>query len=207
MKRFGWIFAGAVTLASATLAVAHAVYEPVFPEGSQAGPVAVGGLTKQQAAQALNEWWAEASAKQVDLDTQFLTEELEAATIAELGLLLDVEATLDQASRLTLWQKAGRVVQPPEEQLDPLPAILVLDEAKTAELNRFVERAAPEPQPASFALVDGKVQITPERAQVRLDEPALKRLLVRAIEDDGGAELPLEEFGKTMPDEMLAQMS
>ena len=182
-KKFWGAGAGALLLAIAMSAPAAG--EPLLPEGLSAGECSLGGLTRQEAEQAVNDYVASLSSRKITLD---MGEEQADTTAGELGLYWsnqeEVNAVLDEYQNSNLvrqYMKASDWKRQPES----IPLETSVEEEK---VRAFIESKyagmVQEPLDAVITRENGEFVITPSAAGVTIDVEATNRALQEAFQED-----------------------
>jgi vancomycin resistance protein YoaR len=185
-RRIGLVGAGRVlVLAAAYVATALGTGDQL-PRDTRVAGVSVGGMTRDEAVDAVRQ----GAPRQVSVTVDGATDEVDAE---EAGLSLDAEASVDQAgggsrwSPVTLWHRwAGGD--------DVEPVVEVDDEQLAAYVASLTEEIGEAP-------VDGVVRLTAKGVRVRepeagtgVDEDQAREALVAAYQRDEPAELPTSDL-------------
>ncbi len=136
----------------------------VIPQGIYIGSVSVGGMTAEEAAEAISAYVEEISAETITLNAEDAILE---TTLAELGFTKDVEATIQEALQ---YGKSGNLVarykatKDLEKESITLPLTLVADEeqistyleAHAEEVNQEAVDYTLTRENGSFVIIDGQ---------------------------------------------------
>ena len=187
-RRRLWLgLGGAGVVLLGAYAVAVLVVGDTLPRGTSVAGVPIGGLTRTEAVDRLEE-----RVEGPDTLTVTAGEETEDVTPAEAGLTLDAEESVDQVAGSSRWSPAGLWSRlSGGQELDA--AVAVDDDALGALLEGLEEQVGTEP-------VEGAVRLTAKGVRTREPEPgtaidveAAREALVAAYVGDGTAELPTSE--------------
>lgn len=167
------------------------------------GLIAVGGLTRDEAARKLRVWWETEKRRTLTLRHDALTRTPPPMKPSELGLTLDDQASVDPLPYETFWDDAGRTLsRGGQEPLRFDPVFRTLD-VQNDVLRDFVRDNAGRPQAAAVRYRAGGIVREPEVSGFRLDEAQLPKAIVEALKGNGTIELPLIEAAKRVPDQAL----
>lgn len=186
------------------LALVAARYEPVAAKGTKLGLVPIGGLTRDQAAFRLRQWWESEKTRQLTLRIPNVEETLKAKP-SELGISLDDQATADQAEYRDFWESAQDSLGV-SEMGKALDVKFKYGQADLKKIRAFCARYLKPPTPARIEILPGGWKRHPEIPGMALDETKLGELVVEAIRD-GEAELPFKTAEKKITDEQLNSIS
>ncbi len=205
-KKIGIVVVAMLALSGACLGIAAARYEPVVRPGVRLGSVDVGGMSRDQARQALGSWWATAKDTSLAMDSKGFKRSPEGWTAAKMGVELDVDASFDQIPFEDLWEYMQRRVGLGKDQSKTYDLVYrrVPDGARA--LKEFVAANAKATRPAK-AVWDGfGVRTEPETPGGELDEDRLPEAVAEAIANGHKGEIPLKVAEKRVPDEALTQI-
>jgi vancomycin resistance protein YoaR len=162
-------------------------------------------MTKQQAGQAVQEQWLQASARTV----QPLRRGARLGPpvpVAKLGHSLDVEATARALPMDSLWSRALRSVGLMPAHRSALPPKLRLEPGLADGLAATVRAQLGVARPARALWKGGKVVLEPEEPGSALDVAALREPVAEALEGATEFEVPLRSAEPTVSDEELARI-
>ena len=165
-------------------------------------------MSMNAARQRLEAWWQERSTSPIELIGPSIDAEPIEATPAELGIRLDVEATLAQLPLDTFEEWVGRASR--SERMARADFDLVLDFSglDADALHAIVAQTSPRLEQASAVLDDqGTIVLTPEVASMELVLPAAIEQLERAVLRGQPALVQAMYSGKRVPDGELAKIT
>lgn len=182
-KKFWGVGAGALMLALALSVPAAA--EPRLPEGLSAGECSLGGLTREEADQAVNDYVSGLASRKITLN---MGEDKADTTAGELGLYWsnqdEVNAALDEYQNSNLirqYMKSADLKKSPES----IPLETSVDEEK---VKAFIESKysglVQAPQDAAITRENGEFVITPSTPGVMIDVEATNAALQEAFQAD-----------------------
>ena len=182
-KKFWGAGAGALMLAMMLSAPAAA--EPRLPEGLSAGECSLGGLTREEADQAVNDYVAGLASRKITLD---MGEDRADTTAGELGIYWsnqdEVDAALDEYQNSNLIQQYMRTADL-KKTPETIPVETAVDEAK---VRAFIESKytglVQEPVDASITRENGEFVVTPSVPGVMIDVEATNAALQEAFQAD-----------------------
>jgi len=195
------VLAGAVVLGFALMA---AQYDPKAPPGTRVGEIEIEGLTAEQAATRVREWWEQEKFRTVQL--RLPTGQIYEDRASRLGLGMDDAATIAKVDFESLWDSLKRAVQGngerqrPDFVFKPIPI-------DTKPIEQFVERHVPDREPARVIYRGGIFERKPEVAGFRLDASRIFDSSLAAFQSQSPAEMPLKLDEKKVPDEALSKIT
>jgi vancomycin resistance protein YoaR len=179
-------------------------YEPKAAPGTRVGEIDIEGLTAEQAAFRVRQWWEQEKGRvlQMELPGGEVYEE----RASRLGLSIDDAATIAQVDFESLLDSIQRAVkgsaERPRYDLVFKPASI-----DTKPIEQFVEKHIPERKPARVVFRNGVIERTPEVAGFRLDTTRIYDAARVAFREQAPAELPLKLDDKKVPDELLSKIT
>ncbi len=206
--RLAVYFAGTILLS--LLVVALAVF--AYPKRIAANTVVDGldlSLAPLPAAKArLESWWEEKSNARLEVFGPSKEAGAEHATGKELGIQLDVDATLAQLPKDGLVAWASRSVGRTNEGGSTYRAVFDFDDLDTARLEQIVAKRSPKLSPAKVVLDDaGKIVRTPEASTMSLVLDDTIASLRGALVDGKPAHVVGEFGAKRVPDDELEKIT
>ena len=201
MKR--WLLLGGLALLalSGAYVVAVLVAGDDLPRGTTIEGVPVGGLSRDAAADRLEEELAERAAAPLRVEVSGSTEEVDPE---EAGLSLDAEASVDQVaggqrwSPATLWDRFTGG--------DELEAVAAVDEERWDDfVTALDEQVAEEPVDGAVRLTRKGVQVTDPEPGTGFDADEVRRTLEAAYLSDGEVELPTFEVAPEIDADDVAE--
>ncbi|MFZ4507272.1 MAG: VanW family protein [Fimbriimonas sp.] len=206
MKRAVWIGAGLVVALVSFASIFAATYVPTIEQRTMAGPVPVGGLTKEAAARKLRIWWETERLNELKVSLANGVA-LEPKTPGKLGVTLDDVATLAEAPMTEAMDVASKAVGQGEPQNAQLKLVF---RATTANLNPILDEAKKTmgpPKPARAFWAEGAIQRVPEVATYQVIKDQIAEATIQALlEGKDEVVLPVEEAPKRVSDEELAKL-
>ncbi|MBC8064613.1 MAG: VanW family protein, partial [Chlorobia bacterium] len=174
---------------------------------TQIGIVAVGGLTKEDAAKKLRIWWESERVSELSLTNSLIKNPLPRMTPGKLGITLDDAASVDQCEMSDFWAAAQSTVTGGQYEKKKLEVKFKSTDGNLDTLKKIVKSAIGAPRPARVNFVGGTIVREPEVTSYELDESALSGAVVAGLEGNGEIEIPIKEAPKKLPDEKLAEIS
>lgn len=186
--------------------VAMTVPETIAPN-VYIGPVAVGGLTPEEAARKLRVWWEAEKRSTMNLSHPGLRPKF-SFTPGQMGVTVDPTESLADAPRSGALQAAQQAVGQGEPARKELPVRFHIVTTPVAEFSSEVKAAIPPAAPATVGYSGGAILVTKESTRMELDIPATQQnvvdALVSGIRDAG---IVMREGEKSIPDEELAKIT
>ncbi len=182
MKKTFWAAGGSALLLSILLAF-PASAQPKLPEGMSAGECSLGGMTRDEAEQAINDYVAGLASRKVTLD---MGQEKADTTAGELGLFWsneeEVGAAMDEYLSSNLIQQYMKTVD-----LKTAPQSIPLETSvEEGMVKAFIESRysglVQEPQDASIVRENGEFIVTPSVAGTVIDVEATNAALQEAFQ-------------------------
>jgi vancomycin resistance protein YoaR len=207
MKRFIVGLFGVIAVVAVALTLVAARFEPKIVPGAMVGLVSVGGLTRDEAAFKLRQWWETEKVRPLQLRAAKLKGEIPPTSASKLGLALDDVASVDQLPLEDFWQNASNKItrgQPERTQFEPQ---FTYNEETAAWLVELVRERGSGKQKAQVFWRSGSIVRKPEAPGLALNAAELPTAVVAALGADGVVELPLVEGAKRVPDEALAEIT
>jgi hypothetical protein len=176
-----------------------------------AGSVDVSGLTTEQARLKVRIWWENERKRTIEFTSKSLSLSAIRYTPGQVGIALDDVATIAQLPTDNAFDGAQQVVTgvKPARQDFPLVFRWISNSGEQLippDLIWAVEKAAPEPVPASVDYRNGAILLKKEVAGVQLDRTALTEATLASLQEEWKVEIPLKEAPKRVPDEELEKI-
>lgn len=206
MKRFFFSVGLTLLIVAVALSVAAYRYEPRVRPGTTVGQVPVGGLTRDEAARKLRDWWETEKNRELTLRVPGRPGREVRMAVSRLGIVLDDHAVVEKLPYDDFWESARRLFGQSTEGVRVEPLYRTVETDLSA-LAKFVADSSGPILPARVRFVDGQIVRTPETAGIALDTDSLPSLLAAATAADGVVDLPVTEAPKTVPDRMLAKIT
>ena len=192
-KRSIWSGAALAAVISLSMAAPASAKEMTIPDGIFVGDIELGGMTKEEAGQTIQDYVNTLADRKVTLTIEGTPVE---TTAGELGFAwTNPEAVEEAASHGT----GGNLIQQYMERkdLEKEPVHLSLetgvDGTEFAEfVNANCQGMTAEPQNAAITRVDGRFEITPEVDGKTVDTEATKTALETALADTDAGEVAVE---------------
>lgn len=185
--------------------IVAAKHQPTLRPNTFIGPVAVGGLTPDDAARKLRVWWETERRRTLTLTSTRLKGELPAMTPGQLGIALDDTGSVAQVEVRDFWENAS-------DQIGSQPEKLQLDvkfkpvQANFGPLKQRIKTMLGPVRPARVRYEAGQIITEPEVTSFELDETEIGPRVTAALAGDGRLEVPIKEAPKRIPDEELAKI-
>ncbi len=189
------------------LTVTAARFVPTIRPNTQIGVVAVGGLTKEEAAKKLRIWWESERKKELRLTNNLIKTPLPPMTPGKLGISLDDAASVDQCELSDFWGAAQSTVSGGEYEKKELDVKFKSGSSDLGNLKKLVKSAIGKPRPARVLFTGGVIKREPEVTTFELDEAGLPEAVLTGLEGTGSVEIPLKEAPKRLPDAELAKIT
>ncbi len=189
------------------MTIIAARYEPLVKPNVFVGPLALGGLRKDEAAFKVRSWWEQTKRDELKISSQTPKFELPSRTATNLGVTIDDAATVAQLPFMDVVENIKDKVQDEthdKQSFEPIYKGFKFD-LKPLELE--IRKAVGPTKPATVKFVDGQIVRTPETSVVQLDSAKLEDAVISALKTDHEVKLPLKESEKSMKDEELAKIS
>lgn len=204
MKRvLVWVTAllGAVGLGFGLIA---AQYEPKAPPGTKIGEIPIEGMSPDQAAYRLREWWEQEKSRTVQL--KLPDGSTYEDTASRLGLAIDDQATVAQVDFESLWDTMRRTVSGTSER-PRFDLVFKNATVETKPIEAFIQSHVPEREPARVTFRNGSIQRKPEVAGFKLDKSKLFDAALASFKDQSPAAMPIVVDQKKVPDEDLEKIT
>jgi vancomycin resistance protein YoaR len=207
MKKF--LLGGLIVLGGTGvgLTVTASRFVPTIRPNTHIGIVAVGRLTKDEAAKKLRIWWESERVRELALTNNLITKPLPKMTPGKLGITIDDIQSVDQCEMSDFWGAAQSTVTGSEYEKKNLTVKFKGTDGNLDSLKRIVKGAIGAPRPAKVSFVGGVIVREPEVTSYELDEPALSEAVVSGLAGNGEVEIPIKEAPKKLPDEELEKIS
>lgn len=172
----------AIAAAGSLFAFRVAFADEIYP-GVHVGGVDVGGMSRSEASAALQAKADEITSQRAYFDG---FDQHWAPTLADLGVQIDIEASIDQAMNIgredTSRQRLRSAVSSLSGDHD-LPILLAIDSAKTEQWSASVDNQINLiPHDAFLSVADGKVQVTQEANGTIVDRSTLQAALLTGLQ-------------------------
>lgn len=195
------VLSGTVVIGFALMA---SQYEPKAPPGTRIGDLRIEGMTAEQAALRVRQWWEDEKARTLQL--RLPTGQVYEDRASRFGLAIDDAATVAQVDYESLWDVVQRTVQGTGER-PKFDFVLKSNAIDAKPLQQFVEQHVPERKPARVVFRSGVVERTPEVAGFSLDASRVFDAALTAFRTQSPAEMPLKLDAKKVPDEELEKIT
>lgn len=189
------------------LTVTAARFVPTIRPNTQIGIVAVGGLTKEEAAKKLRVWWESERTKELTLKNNLIKSSLPPMTPGKLGITIDDAKSVDQCELSDFWGAAQSTVTGSAYEKKVLDVQFKSGKGDLDTLKQIVKSAIGKPRPARVLYVGGLIQREPEVTTFELDQEALSPAVLAGLSGTGTVEIPLKEAPKKLPDDELAKIN
>jgi len=163
------------------------------------GTVYVGNMPEPNAEQALAAWWDKAGNHSIVLKSDLL-DETGSITPKELGIGLDIKASLAAAPRASILDIFRKV---PAAHVAP---VLTVDGNALTDLKPQIESHLKSPSTAKVFYKDGAFERVAEHGDAQVDLPKLQNRLVLAVLHRSNVDVPFVEGGKRVSDADLASI-
>ena len=206
MKKVAFSILSLLVAGGIGVGVAASRYEATYVPGAHVGTVSVGGLTPTQAEDKLKKWWGASQMDMIRLESSHLEGKLPPMSANELGLTLDILATLREVPLDTFADAAARKLSNGEGEKKAFELKWGFDPSKSARLAKFVEDNRKPAQPAKVRFEKGQVLRSKEVPSVVLDQDKLQGVVVDALSTDLSGEIPLKKGEPKIKDEDFAKI-
>jgi vancomycin resistance protein YoaR len=206
MKRIVFGLVAAIGGTASVLCITAARHQETIRPNTKVGPVAVGGMTPDEAARALRVWWEGEKLNKLTLTLPNRKTKLPAMKPSELGVTLDDVASVKDLPLQTFVGDAQAFVTQSEFPEEKRPIVFKADQAALDALEKRVRQALGPNRPARVHWVKGAIVRKPEVAGFEVDPQRLPEAVSEAILADHKLELPLTEAEKHVSDEALASI-
>ena len=163
------------------------------------GTIYVGNVSNGKAEHLLQEWWGQEVDQPIVLKSDLLASSY-TVTPAELGISLDITATLKQAPRASIFDAFRKV---PATHIAP---VLVLDSTKLASLKLALENDLRDPSRAKVMFLAGHFDRQPERGSAQVDSQKFEHGILLAILHRSNLAVPFDEGKKRVTDDQLSSI-
>ncbi len=206
MKKF--LIGGGVVLASlgGGLTIVAAKYQPVIRPNTMVGPVAVGGLTVEEAQKKVRIWWETEKLKELTLTCPIFKKPLPPMTASQLGITVDDVKSIEPCEVNDFWDAASQQISGKPERA-ALGIVYKSNGAKADDLRKVIKAAIGPARPAKVSYAGGVVTRTPEVTSFQLDDSKLSAAVTTALQADGEVDVPVTEAPKHIPDEALNKIT
>ncbi|MBS1714869.1 MAG: VanW family protein [Armatimonadetes bacterium] len=185
------------------IVVASSAYTPLVSPGTTVAGVPLGGLTKKEATDRLETWWAEASARELSLTADGFKNPPKGFTLKSLGVRLDGEATMKSLPVEDFWANSSRKLSGQKVKSASFEPKVQVGKEAVEEIARYVEANRPDMAPAKVDFVKGEIVKSKEEAGYAVDERLLPTALAAAGLKGETVALPLKKAAQKVPDEAL----
>ncbi|MEZ4505782.1 MAG: VanW family protein [Thermomicrobiales bacterium] len=172
----------AIAAAGSLLAFRVAYADEIYP-GVHVGGIDVGGMTRADAAAAIQARADEITAQRAYFDG---FDQHWAPTLADLGVTVDLEASIDQAMAIgreaSSADRLGSAISSLSGE-HSLPIVLTIDSDKTEAWSMSVDQQINLiPHDAELVVQDGKISVVPEANGTIVDQAALQSSLLTSLQ-------------------------
>lgn len=192
-----------VLLGGAALGISAANYDSVYAKDTKIGPINIGGLKPDTAAQKIKEWFGARLMDDIKLSAAGIATPLQPTKADKLGLTVDPEASLAQIKPDSFVDSAARTIGVADKKGPELPLVWKFDETKAKWLADFVDKNQPPRRAAKVFYKDKKIVYQTEAQGMKLDSVKLKELAIAAVLADGEIKVPIQEAPKHVSDDKL----
>lgn len=189
----------------ATLSIVAARFEPTAAPGAKIGEVPIGGLSRDQVAFRLRQWWETEKQNELTLRLPNSSKTFKGKPNS-LGLTIDDVASVDQVEFRDFWDSAKAIVDKSDEGKF-FEVKFKASEVNLSKLKAFVKANEKPPSPAKAVYTGGKIVRTPESVSQTLDEGKVQEAVLSAMKSDGVGEIPLTVAQKKVSDADLAKIT
>lgn len=202
------VYGSLATLAAvaAGLSIVAARRLPTIRANTYVGPVAVGGMTKEDAARQIRTWWESQKLKKLEFHLPNTSKSLQPRTPGSLGIVIDDQATVAALPISDLASDVEGIAHVGGEKMSVLPVF----KSVSFDLGPFgaeVRKLEPPAQPASAVLQDGQIVKTRESGSESIDRAKLLPAVAKAITQNEPVEVPLTSAIKRVPDSELDKIT
>lgn len=199
------------------LGIVAARYEPTVRPNTYVGPVAVGGLTPEEAARNIRVWWNTQRLQKLTLTLQIPESDKEPKTLAEmtpgeLGFVVDDTSIVKQLPSQDMVAKAETAVTSQTfQRLDVKPTFRQLP-VDYKPLVLKAKELLPLPTPAKVSYVKGAILKHKEGLASELDREELPKRIATVLNTWGDAEItkvvavPIKSAPKHVSDAAIDQL-
>jgi len=178
----------------------------VVRENTFVGPVAVGGLSREDAMYRIRAWWDTERRKPLKLDAAPIKAAPPEMTPAMLGVTIDDVAIADELPMMSgIGKVAGDIDGQEPERTVVAPRFRVIG-LPSPNLKKWVAEQSPERSEARVSFSKGAIALKAERAPLSLDFEVVPERVVTALEQGTPVSLPVVEGEKRVPDEDLKRI-
>lgn len=196
-----------IAVIGGALSVVAARYEPLVRPNTFVGPVAVGGLTSDEAAHKLRLWWQSVKANPLRLEWKGHPDAKFPDTRPSLlNTILDDKATLALVpfdGIVSNAEHATGIEQAPRTDIKPVFKAVGQD---LSDLDDIVLDAS-NARPAKFGWDGRQVYVKPEVPGYEIDADALPAAVGEAVLSGQAVEIPVKQQEKHVPDSALSQIT
>jgi vancomycin resistance protein YoaR len=200
MKRFVIAFVALLLIGGVALALMAARFESKTPPNTTLGSLPIGGLSKAEVAEKLDQWWQEAGSKSISLK---LAGKEMSVKMSDLHVAPDSAASLGQLKFADVWDSTKQAVGVGDQ--GKKYAIRFTSVVIPTDVDKFVHRNTPQTPLPRVYFVKGAIKADPGAPVYELDKPALLGLLADAVSSDKDSiEVPMK---KTSSDSITSQIT
>jgi vancomycin resistance protein YoaR len=207
LLKAGGITAAIIGAAAGAISISSARYDHTI-QPVEFTLFSVVGRTRSEVRADLEDWWSTESQKDFSLTSPLLNRQLDAPTLASLGVSLNYVETLDQLPYEglipALWRQTR--FESDDSSVDVVLPVFDFSGVDMDALQAFIVEATPESSPAGIAYTEGQIILSLERTGLTLDEDQLIKNLTDSILTSQPAELPIIEAEKTIEDDVLKKI-
>jgi len=194
-------------VAAAALAAVAARFEAKIRPNTTLGPLAIGGLDRQEALAKLREWWQSSSSKKISVVVPGEKIPPAAISISELGIAPDEKPTIDQLKVADFWDSARNVVGAGGE-----PNHFDIQFHRVANppiaLSTYLAKNVTKRSPARVIFSEGTIVRKPEQSGLQVDEKEFAQAVVKSIQADSPTlELPIKPAKQKISNEELEKIT
>ncbi len=206
MKKIIAVVIGTVVACGLGLTLGAARYEPVIRPNVKIGMVAVGGLSREEAAKKLRLWWEGERRTLIRLTSDKLDAQPPEMSVSSYGMGLDDAKSIAQLPMNDFWDSAEQKIGLQSAVPKTLQPVYTFDESKIASLKRWIKKKNPPGTVAKAFYRNGAVVRQRESSSIAIDTSRVRQAVLDAMGADGSGELPLNQGSKHVSDEALGRI-
>jgi vancomycin resistance protein YoaR len=205
MRRIAYGLITTVAAVAAACCIVAARKVPTIRPNTFVEGVAVGGLSKDEAARQIRSWWEQQKLVKLKIEIPGSGTELPERTPGSLGVTIDDVATVDCLPMSDLASNVENAAHMDSDRTDAKP-IFKSAGVDLTDFGKEVRRFEGTAHPAHVTYRGGSIFVEHEAPSQSVDWPKFLQAVADAITEKKAVEIPLKVAVKRVPDEALAQI-
>lgn len=205
MKRFLVVTLLALSVGSVSLLVMASRYEEKARPGSSFEGRDLTGLTRAEATKRIEEWWSSKKTSTIRLTYPGIRPITR--SLSEVGVGLDVSATVNQVPFEGFWSNVGRLIGGKPEETNYKAVFSRGGASSWGDVEKAIKAVSPQRTPARVLYRNGGFERIPEKTGIVPDITKLQDLAYEAAVKRDTVKIPVVEAPKKVADSALESIT